>query len=360
MSASLNVSEWDSFVAGFQQKHPGNSTSTSGAHILQTSTWATLKCNFGWSATRIVARQQGRTVAGAQILFRPLPLGLGNIAYLPKGPLVDWSDIEQCKYIMSLCDEVCRARRALFLIVEPDLANNEFANNVLNTLGLTPGTQTVQPRRTITISLKTDQTEILAKMKQKTRYNIRLAERSGVKVRIATSETIDTDLLQYQNLIESTGDRSGFGVHSAKYYSDAYHLFAPAKQVALLMAEYRGKPLASLMVFSYGGRAWYFYGASSGEERERMPAYALQWAAIVWAKEHGCYSYDMWGVPDEEPDYLEAEFTSRKDGLWPVYRFKRGFGGELERSVGPWERIYYPWAQRLYKRVLAARSGDYS
>jgi lipid II:glycine glycyltransferase (peptidoglycan interpeptide bridge formation enzyme) len=68
----------------------------------------------------------------------------------------------------------------------------------------------------------------------------------------------------------------------------------------------------------------------------------------------------MWGVPDEELDYLEAEFTSRKDGLWPVYRFKRGFGGELERSVGPWERIYYHWAQRLYKRVLAARSGDYS
>ncbi|HJO91479.1 MAG TPA: peptidoglycan bridge formation glycyltransferase FemA/FemB family protein, partial [Anaerolineales bacterium] len=187
MSASLNVSEWDSFVAGFRQKQPGNSTSTSGAHILQTSAWATLKCNFGWSATRIVARQQGCTIAGAQILFRPLPLGLGNIAYLPKGPLVDWSDIEQCKYIMSLCDEVCRAHRALFLIVEPDLANNEFANNVLNTLGLTPGTQTVQPRRTITISLKTDQTDILAKMKQKTRYNIRLAERSGVKVRIATS-----------------------------------------------------------------------------------------------------------------------------------------------------------------------------
>ena len=360
MSAPLNVSEWDSFVAGFQQKHPEKITSAAGAHILQTSTWATLKCNFGWSATRLVARDQGRTVAGAQILFRPLPLGLGNIAYLPKGPLVDWSDIEQCKYVLSLCDEVSRARRALFLIVEPDLAYSEISNNVLKTLGLAPSSQTIQPRRTITIDLKRGQTDILAGMKQKTRYNIRLAERSGVKVRIATSETVDTDLLRYQDLIERTGDRNKFGVHSAKYYSDVYHLFTPAKRVALLMAEYQDKPLASLMIFAYGGRAWYFYGASSGEERERMPAYALQWAAICWAKENCCHSYNLWGVPDEERDYLESEFANRKDGLWPVYRFKRGFGGQLERSVGAWEKVYYPWAHRLYERLVAARSGVYS
>ena len=94
------------------------------------------------------------------------------------------------------------------MIVEPDLAYSETSNNVLKTLGLTPSSHTIQPRRTITIDLDRDQTDMLASMKQKTRYNIRLAERSGVKVRIATSETVDNDLLRYQDLIERTGDRN--------------------------------------------------------------------------------------------------------------------------------------------------------
>jgi lipid II:glycine glycyltransferase (peptidoglycan interpeptide bridge formation enzyme) len=88
-----------------------------------------------------------------------------------------------------------------------------------------------------------------------------------------------------------------------------------------------------------------------------MPAYALQWAAIGWAKENGCHSYDLWGVPDEDFDYLESEFPHRKDGLWPVYRFKRGFGGKLERNVGAWKKIYSPRAHRLYQRFKSGRSG---
>ena len=88
-----------------------------------------------------------------------------------------------------------------------------------------------------------------------------------------------------------------------------------------------------------------------------MPTYALQWAAMRWAKARGCRSYDLWGVPDAQADVLESEFSTRKDGLWPVYRFKRGFGGRLERNVGPWERVYLPWAHRLYQRLVTARGG---
>ncbi len=121
MSAPLNTAEWDAFVADFRQQSLKRLTSTVSAHILQASTWAELKCGFGWAATRVVARHEGRPVAGAQILFRPLPLGLGSVAYLPKGPLVDWSDTEQCHYVLALCDEAARARHALFLQIEPDL-----------------------------------------------------------------------------------------------------------------------------------------------------------------------------------------------------------------------------------------------
>lgn len=79
-----------------------------------------------------------------------------------------------------------------------------------------------------------------------------------------------------------------------------------------------------------------------------MPAYLLQWEAIRWAKAHGCTEYDLWGVPDVDEGKLETYFSERSDGLWGVYRFKRGFGGELRRAAGPWDRIYQPLLYQLY------------
>ena len=81
-----------------------------------------------------------------------------------------------------------------------------------------------------------------------------------------------------------------------------------------------------------------------------MPNYAAQWAAIQWAKARGCIEYDLWGVPDFPKDELEANFRSRSDGLWGVYRFKRGFGGEIKRTVGPADRVYNKLVYRLYQR----------
>jgi lipid II:glycine glycyltransferase (peptidoglycan interpeptide bridge formation enzyme) len=103
------------------------------------------------------------------------------------------------------------------------------------------------------------------------------------------------------------------------------------------------------MVFARGPRAWYFYGASNDEERNRMPTYLLQWEAMRWAKARGCEEYDLWGVPDVDEATLEADFANRSDGLWGVYRFKRGFGGTLSRSVGAWDRSYLPLAYPLYR-----------
>ena len=149
--------------------------------------------------------------------------------------------------------------------------------------------------------------------------------------------------------MQVTGQRDGFGVHSLEYFRRAYDLFQPPGMCALLMAEYDGRPLAGLMVFARGARAWYFYGASNDEERNRMPTYLLQWEAMRWAKARGCSEYDLWGVPDADEAALEAGFTDRSDGLWGVYRFKRGFGGELKRSAGAWDRPYLPLVYPLYR-----------
>jgi len=151
-----------------------------------------------------------------------------------------------------------------------------------------------------------------------------------------------------------TGERDEFGVHSRAYYRRSLELFEAQGQVALVLAEFDGEPLAGVLVFAVGEKSWYIAGASSNRRRNLMPAYAVQWTAMQWAKERGCSVYDLWGIPDADEETLEASFTERSDGLWGVYRFKRGFGGQVTRYIGMWERALSPLyhlAARLYDRV---------
>jgi lipid II:glycine glycyltransferase (peptidoglycan interpeptide bridge formation enzyme) len=210
-------------------------------------------------------------------------------------------------------------------------------------------THFIQPPRTITLDITGDEDDILARMKSKTRYNIRLAGRKDVVVKASA------DVEAYYNMMEITGQRDEFGVHSLAYYQRAYELFHPLGLCELFIAEYEGTPLAGLMVFAHGERAWYFYGASTNQERNRMPTYPIQWEAIRWARARGCTLYDLWGVPDYPEETLEAEFTERSEGLWGVYRFKRGFGGEVKRAIGVWDRVYRPSLYRAYRMYVERR-----
>jgi lipid II:glycine glycyltransferase (peptidoglycan interpeptide bridge formation enzyme) len=150
----------------------------------------------------------------------------------------------------------------------------------------------------------------------------------------------------------ATGARDGFGVHHPEYYRQAYGLFQPSGQCVLMLATYQGQALAGVMTFIHGPAAWYFYGASSDRERNRMAPYLVQWEAMRWAKARGAASYDLWGVPDANEAELEAGFETRSDGLWGVYRFKRGFGGRLVRTVGAWDRVYNPLLYAAYQAYV--------
>ena len=123
---------------------------------------------------------------------------------------------------------------------------------------------------------------------------------------------------------------------------------ASKQYVKLQLAEYEHEPLAALMAFRQGTHAYYFYGASAGRHRNLMPAYLLQWEAIRWAKSYECTLYDLWGVPDQTLETLEANFLESSDDLWGVYRFKRGFGGSLKRVVRAMDRVYKPILYKLY------------
>jgi peptidoglycan pentaglycine glycine transferase (the first glycine) len=308
------------------------------AHILQDSAWGELKAGFGWEPVRLQAGG-----SAAQVLFRHLPLGL-TFAYIPRGPLGrDW------RTLWPEVDELCRKKRAVFLKVEPDCWEPVAPEQLAHLAGFRPA-RSIQPARTVVISLQGSEGDWLGRMKPKTRYNIRLAERKGVVVNPSN------DLDSFQRLMKMTGERDGFGVHAQGYYQRAYQLFAG--RCALLQAEYEGLPLAAIMVFWRGSRAWYFYGASSDAERSRMPTYLLQWEAMRLAAGQGCLEYDLWGIPDVPEDVLEREFEARSDGLWGVYRFKRGFGGRVVRSAGAWDKVYQPVLYQFYLWWTSRRGGE--
>ena len=326
--------EWDAFV----ETHPR-------AHLLQLSAWGALKAAFGWEPVRVGIADSGDLVAGVQLLFRRLPLRLGWLAYAPYGPLVDWSDSDQVRALRDAIDRVAKRHGAALLKIEPGygLDQVDFAG-----YGFRPSPQTVQPPRSIVIDSGGSEDDILARMNQGTRRNIRKSEKFEVITRQGSRADVDS----FNRLIGATGDRQAFGVHTPGYYQRVYDLFAPQGRAALILGSYGSEDLAGVMVFHLGDWAWYLYGASSDRERQRMASYGVQWAGIQWARAQGAQFYDMYGVPDADPDQLEAEFESRSDGLWGVYRFKRGWGGDVVRSVGAWDRVYNRLVYAAYKLVV--------
>jgi lipid II:glycine glycyltransferase (peptidoglycan interpeptide bridge formation enzyme) len=281
-----------------------------------------------------------------------LPGGLGAIAYVPKGPLVDLGDEAALQALLDGIQRMAHQHRAICLKIEPDLEDAPRWADCLTAHSFLPSPHVIQPRRTLLVDLDATPEVVLSRMKQKTRYNVRLSARKGVTVRPGD----ESDLPDFYQLMELTAQRDGFGIHSQAYYEAAHRLFVTAGHGRLLLAEHKGLLLAGLVVFASGDTACYMYGASSNEGRNLMPTYALQWEAMLWAQEQGCRVYDLWGVPDEDESTLEAQFLKRSDGLWGVYRFKRGFGGRLVRTIGAWDLVYAPLRYRMYRSALALRT----
>ncbi len=358
MADSINSAAWESFVV----EHPR-------AHVLQQAAWGDLKTAFGWSAERVALPEGDQVVAGAQLLFRPLPFRLGTMAYLPMGGFVSRDDLWQP--LWSAIDGCARRHRAAFLKWEPGIYHRlqgegselppDFAR-----MGFRPSLQTIQPPNTILIDISGSEDEILARMNQGTRRKIR----QSLKNDLHYYEGTRADVGKFNGMMQTTGARNAFGVHQPAYYEHAYELFVP-QHAALILAEHEGEALAGIMVFALGKTAWYLYGASSSEKRNLMAAYGVQWKAIQWAKARGCTVYDLWGIPDADEATLEAQFENRSGGkssglasgdgfavahgLWGVYGFKRGWGGEVVRSAGAWDKVYNPLVYAAYKLALKYR-----
>ena len=329
---------WDKFV-----------TTHSRGHFLQSWGWGTLKASMGWHPLRVALwdTQREQIVAGAQVLRRTaahLPSRLGHLAYIPRGPVLDWSrQTEPGEIFFARLLPFLHKQGALALHVELPLEDSEEDSNqarhTLMALNFRPA-RPVQPIRTITLDLTPDEQSLLAGMKEKWRYNIRLAGRKGVQVRPARGKE---DVQAWYKLLQITGQRDHFGIHSFDYYWRAWQIFAPLQQAQLLLAEYEGQPLAGIFVGCVARQAIYLYGASGNEYRNLMPNYLLQWEAIRWAKAQGATSYDFWGIPETD-DADEA--------MAGVYRFKSGWGGRVARFAGNYEHVFRPLPMSLARRFF--------
>jgi lipid II:glycine glycyltransferase (peptidoglycan interpeptide bridge formation enzyme) len=166
----------------------------------------------------------------------------------------------------------------------------------------------------------------MARQKQKTRYNIRLAARKGVSI----TQGGLCDLQAWYALYDVTARRDDFTIHSLDYYRAILEELGPRGMAALLLAHHEGDLLAGIIVFLFGRKAQYMYGASSNEKRNLMAPYLLQWEAMLWSKERGAAIYDLWGIPDR---------LEENEDLWGVYRHKRGYGGEIVRYIGAFDLV---------------------
>ena len=320
--------------------------------ILQSWQWGEFKARHGWHATRLLWQANGQPLAAVSVLQRKVPRLPFTLLYAPKGPLLDWTDAGLVERVLADLENLARQRRALCIKIDPDVhypdrtptfsprpACAHDTSHLLARRGWRYSDEQIQFCNTVLLDLDRSEEELLAAMKQKTRYNVRLAARRGVTVRQGTS----TDLETFYRLYTETSQRDGFLIRPPDYYQDAWGTFMEAGLAHLLLAEVEGEAVAGLVLFTFGPTAWYMYGASSSRHRKTMPNNLLQWEAIRQAKAAGCTLYDLWGAPDK---------LDESDAMWGVVRFKLGLGGQLAQGVGAWDFPGSRAAYRLFTGIL--------
>ena len=322
-----------------------------GGHLLQSWRWGAFKERFGWQVERIAAQDDGG-LALAQILFRR-KAGVA-IGYIPRGPVVPGHDGAAMANLWPAIDDWARRRRALTIIIEPD---DELPAVQATMVAMTQGPEPIQPSRTVKTPL-CDDDALMAQMHAKTRYNVRMAKRRNVVCRIA-DHTEDSIELFYE-LLQDTAARNAFAVHDRAYYREFLRQFGP--DAVLMFAEVDGRVAAGAVAAVFGKEAIYMYGASSTKERANGAGFLLQYEMMRWARDRGALRYDLWGIPEYDPESTVSEsgdrLASSHGGDWRgIYEFKTRFGGEIVRYPAPVERRYHPVLASLARRFYGAGAG---
>jgi len=309
--------------------------------ILQSYEWGELKGLFGWQPVRLVLEDNGQIRAGISLLQREIPLIKHSFFYAPRGPLVDLADKELLHELLDAVEEEAERRRVISLKIDPEISEAAALElGVIKNSGFEKARKQVQPRATILLDLRRSEEELLKSFEEKTRYNIRLAAKKGVRI---VEEKDPAGVARFYEIYRQTAARDGFLIHPESYYQKIRELIFGAGLGSNFVAYYEGKPVAAVIVFVFGKKLWYMYGASASEYRNVMPNHLLHWEIIKWAQARGVETYDLWGIPAN---------PSEGHPLYGVYRFKKGFAGETVRYIGAYDFPYSPLYYHLLENGL--------
>ncbi len=325
---------WDELVANH------------GGQPFQSWAWGELKSHYGWQPTRLATTAGA---AAAQVLIRPYR-GLA-VAYVPRGPILSGTPATDDNVIAAAV-KLAKAHRAAFLRFEPDVLEDDPAADSLRAsllrLGFKTSDRTLQPRSSIRLDLTPTEDQLMAAFSKGHRADIRRAERDGVQIRVGAPA--DADVL-YQMLV-ATNTRKSFGFHSAGYYRQLLHDFGDNARVQV--AELDGVPIGASLIMAFGRHGTYLAAGSNATGLEHRAAHLLQWHAIRWAKERGAQTWDLWGIADARGQFELAtaansmsaaeleklEAAAKRDPLDGVYRFKKGWGGRVVRTLPAFDRVF--------------------
>jgi peptidoglycan pentaglycine glycine transferase (the first glycine) len=313
------VAQWDKLIAG----------NPDGGHIYQSYEWSQFKKQNNWEPQYVVYEEPGVVIYFT--LIRKSAGLLGTIYYCSKGPGIFTNfktSHDATAHFTELCTQLPHFigrydKRAILVKLEPELEAGELD---LKKLGLVKSKGDLQFKATIFVDLSPSEEDILAGLKQKTRYNIRLAERKGVKVESRAMDADGVDLMY--SLMTATQERAKFFLRKKDYFAGYWQALYKAKMGELLVATYNDEVLAGVFVTVFGTKSYYKDGGSFPIQRNLMAPYLLQWRAMQWAKAHGATSYDMVAVPPR--DQLDNPDHSQHG----LYLFKRGFNEEVTEFVG--------------------------
>lgn len=284
--------------------------------FLQSKEWEDSQNSIGRKTWRI---------SGALLLRHDLPFGF-NYLYCPRP-----DNLKEFFFIEA--KNIARKKNSIFLKIDPVSAGQlSIVNCKLS--------DSIQPRKTVVIDLRKPESEILSQMREKTRYNIRLAERRGVQV--TSDKTGATNYFEkFWRLLQETAKRDGFHTHEKQHYEKLLAIWSQNFSNELFCVEYCGEVLAAAIVNFYGNTATYLHGASSRKDKEVMAPHLLHWRIIQEAKKRGFTQYDFGGIDEKK---------------WPgVTRFKLGFGGEVFEYPPSIDIIYRPILYGAYRLVRNLR-----
>ena len=335
---SISVRQWDDptswnrFVASIQ-----------GAHFQQGWEWGELGPSLGGQAVRLAACQDGEMVAAMQVFINPVRRTQQTHFMVPRGPALKQVTVQSMAPLLDAARTLGLEHRSIGIRVEPNVsvADAQYSD-MLTSLGLHPSHPPSQPRSSWILDLGKDEDALLAEMKQKTRYNIRLAARKGVEVHEAGLGDLDA----FYTLYQQTAKRDDFFIHAKPLYHTMFSLYEQTRSFCLLFARYRGQLIGAVTLLRMGATCWYLHGASSNEHRNLMAPYLLQWKAIERAKRWGCSLYDFRAVPD---------LLREDQDMFGVYRFKEGFGGRQFTTLDTYATAYQPGLFGLWQAYYSGR-----